>query len=240
VSLWHDSWGDLTNRFLGALPKADQRELLTAGSEVDLPGKFVIAEPGKEITNVYFPLTLVASIITTMDDGRTVEAATVGNEGFVPLEGMFVAADEVPSRCIVQVPGEAVVVPLDAFQETLKRSSTRERADRYAHAYMAMMAQNVACIRLHPIEQRCARWVLMTHDRATSDRFSLTQEFLADMLGVTRPSVTVVAQLLQRAGFIEYRRGVITVTDREGLEDSTCECYHVLREHFRRALDTSA
>jgi CRP-like cAMP-binding protein len=226
----------LTNLFLERLP-ADERALMlrSARAVAHVTGD-TIAQPGKSFDEVVFPIDSVTSVLTVLSDGKAVEAATVGFEGFVPMTAMFDARTEPTSTTVVQVPGRSLVVPLTVFRQVAQRPSFAALAMRYAHGYIAMLSQNVACNRAHPIEQRCARWILIAHDRARRDGFEMTQDYLAGMLGVTRPSVSVAAGMLQNAGFIAYHRGRMEILDRDGLEASACECYEVISEGFRLAL----
>jgi CRP-like cAMP-binding protein len=224
------------NRLLVALP-ADQLEPLRRHLEpVALGLKEVVYAPNEPIRDVYFPLTGAFSLLTVMADGTEVEVATVGNEGMVGLP-VFLGADSMPGRCFSQIPGEALRMPADRFRDAVRRNGAFAAVlHRYVQALFNQVAQTAACNRVHPIEERCARWLLMTHDRAGADRFPLTHEFLSQMLGVRRATVTVVAGMLQRAGLINYRRGVVTVADRPGLEAASCECYRFIRDEFDRLL----
>jgi CRP-like cAMP-binding protein len=226
----------LTNLFLAALPDAEREQILAVATEVTQGTGDQIAEPEKPFDNVYFPIDSVTSVLTVLSDGKAVESATVGFEGFVPIAAILDAKDEPTSTTVVQVPGRSLVVSLEDFRRLRSLPAFNTLAMKYLHAYMSMMAQNVACNRAHPLEERCARWILIAHDRARRDRFEMTQDYLAGMLGVTRPSVTVAAGILHKAGFITYHRGVVEVLDRDGLEASACECYGVISEGFRTAL----
>ncbi len=185
---------------------------------------------------MYFPLTAVASLLNQVEHTEGVEIATVGNEGLIGLSLSW-GIDTLNPREFVQcqVPGDALVMSSDIFASKVSAGGELTwLVHRYTQAFVTQISQQVACNGLHSIEERCSRWMLLTHDRVGSDEFPLTQEFLAQMLGVRRPSVTVVAGTLQQAGFIRFRRGRITITDRRGLEGASCECYHVLREVFDR------
>jgi CRP-like cAMP-binding protein len=199
-----------------------------------LQAKQPVYQQGKPLDYVYFPQSGVLSLLVTLKDGSKVEAGTVGNEGMVGLGAMLEAVHEHLST-ICQVPGAAVRIKARVFQKAMDRTLTLRRLmHRYTQALMIQFTQGVACNRLHTVEQRCARWLLMTHDRVEADTFQLTQEFLGQMLGVRRASVTVVAGILKKAGLIEYNRGVIRVTDRKGLEKQSCECYEVIRNEVDR------
>jgi CRP-like cAMP-binding protein len=171
-----------------------------------------------------------------MSDGLAVEAGTVGNEGMVGLP-LYLGAETSPHRAFSQVPGEALRMRAGDFTAELARQGPLHAVlKRYNQALINQMAYSVACNRLHSVEERMCRWLLMTQDRVGAEQFPLTQEFLAQMLGVRRPSVTVVAGILQKAGLIVYSRGLITIRDRAGLEAASCECYRVVRDELDRLL----
>ena len=224
------------NRLLDSLSPAEQADLAPHLEQVRLELKELLFEAGKRIYSVYFPITAVASLLNLVEDTSGVEIATVGNEGLVGLSVSWGINTFNPREFVhVSVPGEALVIDTDTF--AAKIAEGRELTwlvHRYTQAFVTQISQQVACNGLHSIEERCARWMLLTHDRVGSDEFPLTQEFLAQMLGVRRPSVTVVAGILQQAGFIRFHRGKITITDRRGLESASCGCYGVLREVFDR------
>lgn len=224
------------NRLLAALPGPDYERLFPE-LEIVAPGiREVVHEPSGPIAAVYFPLTSVFSLLTLMADGRAIEYATVGREGLVGLP-VFLGTGVMPSRALIQIPGYAVRMKAEAFREAARRSGPFQRVLlRYTQALLCQIAQTAACNRLHSIEERCSRWLLMTHEQAGRDQFLLTQEFLGQMLGVRRQSVNVVAGVFQKAGFIRYRRGEITMLDRPGLEAAVCECYGIIRSEFERLL----
>jgi CRP-like cAMP-binding protein len=224
------------NRLLDSLPADEQADLAPHLEPVRLELKDLLVEQGKRIDSVYFPLTAVTSLLNLVQDTGGVEIATVGNEGLVGLSLSW-GIDTFNPREFVQcqVPGDALVMEPETFASKVSQGGELTwLVHRYTQAFVTQIGQQVACNGLHTIEERCARWMLLTHDRVGSDEFPLTQEFLAQMLGVRRPSVTVVAGILQQAGFIRFRRGRITITDRRGLEGASCECYNVLREVFDR------
>jgi CRP-like cAMP-binding protein len=185
---------------------------------------------------VYFIETGVGSLVNTMANGQAAEVGTIGNEGVVGLPLLF--GDNIaPTSVYVQVPGAGLRMKAKRFEKELARSaSMRAVMLRYAHAFFNQVAQSAACNHFHSIQQRCARWMLMTHDRMESDQFLLTQEFLAMMLGVQRTGVTAAAGILQRAGLIRYKRGNVTMIDRRGLIRRSCECYDVSKKEFDRLL----
>ena len=227
------------NRLLAALPPDELVRLQPLFTRIDLPFDRQLQKQGAPIKRVYFPSAGVCSATHAMSDGRIVEVATVGGEGIVNIEALF-GADIQEHDVIVQVPvagGFAEVMDAQEFREEVARSAPlRDLAMRYAQAYMVMSTQCTACNGLHTVEERCARWLLMTHDRARVDTFEISQEYLAAMLGVRRATVTLVAGVFRRAGLIDYQRRQMTIRDRGGLEGATCECYGLLRSTFDRLL----
>jgi len=178
---------------------------------------------------VYFPVSGMISLVVKMTDADDVEAMTIGNEGVIGIAVILgVASSTMEALC--QIPGRALKVPARAVVEEIRRTASVNRLLlRYAEAMMVQLAQHAACNRTHSIEQRCARWLLMTRDRVASDEFPLTQQFLAEMLGVRRATVTMIAGALHKAGLIDYSRGRIRIVDGQGLERVACECYDVVR-----------
>jgi CRP-like cAMP-binding protein len=228
------------NTLLTALPPQERNRLLARMEQVSLGLKDVLYERNRPITHVHFPLTGVCSMVVVMSDGLGVEAGTVGNEGMVGLP-VYLGADTSPHRAFSQVPGDTLRMRAKDFKDELARGGQlNDVLRRYNQALMNQMAYSVACNRLHSVEERMCRWLLMTHDRVSADQFPLTQEFLAQMLGVRRPSVTVVAGVLQKAGLIAYTRGRVVVLDRPRLEAASCECYQVVRDEFDRLLGPGA
>jgi CRP-like cAMP-binding protein len=225
------------NRLLAALAPEERTALVPHLEPVSLAIGEVLAEPGVPLAHVYFPETAILSVINRMADGAAVEVGTVGNEGLVGLAALL-GAEASESQTLAQIPGTALRLPAALLAaEAAARPALRRLLDRYTQAYITQVSQGAACNRLHGIEARCARWLLMTHDRVGgADAFPLTQEFLAIMLGVRRAGVSVAAGALQDAGLIRYRRGGIRVLDREGLEAAACECYGVVRRQFDRLL----
>ena len=224
------------NRILDALPPEVYDRLLPVLSPVSVKVKHLLLESGKAIDTIYFPVSAVVSLLTTMD-ASSVEVATIGNEGIVGVP-VFLGAQSMGARDFyqVQVPGQAQAMDIKTFVEITGRDPFRGLIQRYAQALFSQVTQQVACNGLHSIEERCSRWMLLTHDRVGGNEFPLTQEFLAQMLGVRRASVTVAAGILQRAGFIRYVRGRVAIVDRDGLENASCECYRIIRTEFDRLL----
>jgi CRP-like cAMP-binding protein len=222
------------NRLLAALPREEYERLLPHLELVPLEYKQILYQPNEPIDYVYFPNNGVASLLTIMENGDAVEVGTVGNEGMVGLP-VFLGAKTIPGQAIVQIPGDGLRMRVDVFQNKVtSQSPLYNLLQRYTQALFNQIAQSAACNRLHSIEERFCRWLLMTQDRVGKDKFPLTQEFLSQMLGVRRASVSVVASTIQRAGLITYTRGKITILDREGLEAASCECYAIIKEEFER------
>jgi CRP-like cAMP-binding protein len=224
------------NRLLGLLPARDYQRLRPHLHRVGLGYRQSLYRANKPLGFVYFIETGVGSLVNTMANGDAAEVGTIGNEGMVGLP-LLLGDDRAPTSVYVQVPGAGLRMTAAAFTKELARSaSMRAVMHRYVHALFNQVAQSAACNHFHSIEQRCARWLLMTHDRMHSDEFLLTQEFLAMMLGVQRTGVSVAAGTLQRAGLIRYSRGMVTMLDRRGLQRRACECYKVSKREFDRLL----
>lgn len=226
--------GACANRLLALLPEDEYQALRPKLEYIDTPARFVVYERDKPITHVYFPLEGAHSVLAIMEDGAAVEVGTVGNEGLSTVD-VLTGAVLAMETTISQIPGCALRMPLAVFLQAIEGDTALRRVTaRFMQVYLAQVSQSVACNRLHSLEQRFARWVLMCHDRMMGDEFHLTQEFLADMLGVYRPSVSLVARSFQQAGLLRYNRGIITVLDRTGLEDACCECYGVVRRRYEK------
>ena len=226
------------NRLLAALAVSapeDAEWLMPQLTPVSLSLGQVLAPAGEAFTAVYFPTTAVLSVISHMVDGAAAEVGTIGNEGIVGASVLLDAAPG-PHATVAQIPGIALMLDAAVMVRAMNdRPGIRGLFLRYMHEYLIEVAQTAACNRLHNIEERCARWLLMTHDRVGyAAQFPLTQGYLAIMLGVRRAGVTVAAGALQDAGLIRYRRGGIRVVDRKGLEAAACECYGLVRRHFDR------
>jgi CRP-like cAMP-binding protein len=225
-----------SNRILQLLPPKDSERILGMMERVTLESRDTVQETGKPIEHAYFPLTCAMSLVIAMRDGDTVEAATTGNEGMVGVSLLMGATDSTVDA-FAQVPGEALRMSRRALEAELRAGGVfPDLMRRYGEAYLTQVAQSAACNRLHPVEQRLCRWILMTHDRVGLDRLPLTQEYIATMLGVRRASVSITASVLQKAGLIHYVRGKIDVLDRAGLEHGSCECYDVVRKELERML----
>jgi CRP-like cAMP-binding protein len=223
------------NRVLAAVPEAIQRSLQPHLKLVSLARGRVLCEADEPLRRVYFVEAGAVSVVTVFEDGTTAEMATVGREGIVGI-GTLLGGEHALGRYVVPLPGLALTIEASRFQGLLaEHSALRAACELYARAFLANLLQNVACSAAHRVEQRCARWLLMCDDQAEGHPFELTQEYLAQMLGVRRSTVTVVARTLQGDNLIHYRRGAITVVDRRGLETVACECYHVVRNAYGRS-----
>lgn len=228
------------NRLLGLLPPRDYRRLRPHLQRIPLGYRQSLYRANKPIGFVYFIETGVGSLVNTMANGEAAEVGTIGNEGIVGLP-LLLGDDRAPTSVYVQVPGAGLRMKATLFNKELARSASMRRVMlRYAHAFFNQVAQSAACNHFHSLEQRCCRWMLMTHDRMQSDEFLLTQVFLAMMLGVQRTGVSAAAGSLQRAGLIRYKRGNVTIIDRRGLLQRSCECYGVSKREFDRLLGNRA
>jgi CRP-like cAMP-binding protein len=228
---------DKQNQLLGRLPQESREQLLSRLTRTTISAGGVLCEPQQPLEQVHFPLSCVFSSLVVMEDGSAVEGSTTGNEGMV---GVWLMADEVagPHRIIQQVEGESLAMPASEFRYVLRElAGMRQLMARYSLMLLYQSGQNAACNVRHTVEERMARWLLTCADRAGKDELSLTQEFLSIMLGVRRQSVNLTAGVLQRAGFISYRRGGVKILDRAGLEGAACECYRVTREMYDRMLN---
>jgi CRP-like cAMP-binding protein len=226
------------NRLLASLDPEDFALVAPHLNPTSLEKGALLYDPGYMIDTVYFPEDAVISLMTLMQSGEAIESATIGREGAMGLMAA-VAPRSSLSRAIVQVPGQGYRISAAHLHQAWSRSAQlRDLIDRHSEALFGHAIQSVACNALHSVEARFSRWLLCCHDRIDSDTVSLTQEFLADMLGVQRTTVTVVARALQAAGLIRYRRGIVDILDRPGLEALTCECYGQIRRTYERLLPT--
>jgi CRP-like cAMP-binding protein len=223
------------NLLLRALPPDSARRLEAELDMIDAPSRTELYEPGDTVNRVYFPLDSVVSMTAPVSSSWG-EVATVGQEGMIGLPALF-GTDMANMRFFVQIGGRIAVAPAERFIELLKSDEAlRTMMLRYAHAMFTQIGQSVVCNQRHSLRQRCARWLLMTHDRVPGDQFHLTHEYLAVMLGVRRAGVTVAAGNLQKAGLIRYRRGEIVITNRAGLEGVSCECYRLVADVYDRLI----
>jgi CRP-like cAMP-binding protein len=225
------------NLLLSRLPPDEYQRLSQRMLPVTLELKQVLYKFHDPIDFVYFPTNGAASALMIMEDGSAIEVATVGKEGVVGQGIVDATDDESPHQVIVQVAGAALRMDADDFkQEAREQGPLRQLLIKYNKALLMQISQSVACNGLHPVEQRCCRWLLITLDRMESNLVPLTHEFLAIMLGVRRSSVTDILGALQQKGLIENGRGMITVRNRVGLEKRSCECYKKVKDEFRRLL----
>jgi CRP-like cAMP-binding protein len=226
----------IRNGLLAALPGEVYKRLCPALVCFPFALRDVVYEPGERMEHVYFPTSAVVSLIYTMEDGATAEMGLVGNEGVVGF-ALFPGGDTTPNQAVVQVAGGALRMSAGAMLEEFRRDGPFQLAMlRYTQALLTQVSQTAVCNRLHPIEQRLPRWLLMSRDRVPSDEVRMTQESLARVLGVRREGVTAAARHLQKAGLIRYHHGHITILDRKGLETAACECYGVVKVEFDRLL----
>jgi CRP-like cAMP-binding protein len=224
------------NHLLAVLPPGEYVQLRPLLSTVRLPARTRIVEPNRRMDAVYFPLDAVVSMWASGEAGETVEVGSIGCEGMVGL-AVFFGGIQSTSGVRVQIAGDAERLEAGAFQREASRLPTLQRLlHLYAQALMSQLAQSTACNRLHSAEERLARWLLICRDRVGRDDIPITHEAMAMMLGVRRATVTEAAGALQSAGLIRYRRGVITVVARDRLEDTSCECYGIVRAEFDRLL----
>lgn len=226
----------MQNRLLAALTPGDFARLSPHLVQVDLERGRALQEPGDRIDHVYFPLTGVISLMTLMENGAAIESAMIGPEGAVGLPAAIRPRTAI-SRAVVQAKGRALRIGVGVLHEAWAESPTlRSLVDSHGEGVYASTTQSVACNALHSVEERFCRWLLSCHDRVEGDTLALTQEYLADMLGVQRTTVTAVARSLQDKGAIRYRRGQVDIIDRGLLEAAACECYGVLRRNYDRLL----
>jgi CRP-like cAMP-binding protein len=220
--------GEAANRLLAALPRQDYQRLLAELELVALAYGEVLYEPGERIRHVYFPNDAIVSLLTVVQD-KALEVGLVGREGMAGIS-LALGAERAQERAMVQGTGSALRMKAASFHEALERCvPLRRELHRYAYTKLVEARQTAACTRFHGVEERLARWLLMTHDRVRADRLQFTHAFLADMLGVRRAGVTKAANVLQRRQLIGYRRGDIRILDRKGLEAAACVCYRIVK-----------
>jgi len=224
------------NHLLAALPQADFERLAPDLELVPMPLGEALYESGGRLQHVYFPTTSIVSLLYVMEDGASAEIAVVGNEGILGIS-LFMGGETTPSRAVVQSAGYGYRLKAQLVKNEFNRAgAVMHLLLRYTQALITQMAQTAVCNRHHSVEQQLCRWLLLSLDRLSTDELSMTQELIANMLGVRREGVTEAAGKLQRAGLIRYSRGRITVTDRTGLEKEVCECYAVVKKEMDRLL----
>jgi CRP-like cAMP-binding protein len=223
------------NRLLAGLPEAEFDRVRSSLRTIPVGLRYTFHRANDPVTHVYFPNGGVASITTALEDGSIVEVATVGDEGLVGIEAMF-GDGALGRESMMQVPDTSaeMMTAADFRCELARGGAFADSVNRYAQAFLSLAMHSTACMALHPVQERCCRWLLMTHDRVHRDEFQLSHEFLATMLGSSRPTVSVVAGTLQKAGFIRYVHGRMTIVDRAGLESASCECYRTVKADFDR------
>ena len=225
------------NRLLAALPEGEYAQIAPLLRREQLEIRHVLADYDKTIERVYFPESCVVSLVGAMRDGAAVETASIGNEGFVG-HPVFLGADRMGGQAFCQAPGEALSLSVDEFRQAVARGGRFPvLLGRSVQALFTFLSQSSACNRIHGQRERCARWLLLTHDRVGAHEFPLPQLSLAQMLGVRRASVMEAASALQRLGYIVYAHGRMTIRDRHGLESAACECYRIIRRELDRLLD---
>jgi len=225
-----------TNYLLAALPEAEWQRWLPALESIDMPLGQVLYESGSTLSHVYFPITSIVSLLYVMEDGASAEIAVVGNEGIVGIS-LFMGGGSTPSRAVVQSAGRGLRLKAQMMKDEFNRNGpVLHLLLRYTQALITQMSQTAVCNRHHSLDQQLCRWLLLSLDRLQGDELVMTQELIANMLGVRRGGVTEGALRLQEAGLIRYARGHITVLDRAGLERRTCECYGVVKKEYDRLL----
>ena len=228
--------GPNQNHLLAALPPAEFERLAPHLEPVEMLLGDPLYEPGEQLQHAYFPTTAIVSLHYVMESGASAETAGVGNEGVVGIS-LFMGGDTTPSSAVVQTAGRAYRLETRLLKQEFDRGGLMQRLMlRYTQALLTQMAQTAACNRHHTVEQQLCRWLLLTLDRLPTNELIMTQELVASMLGVRREGITEAAGKLQRAGFIRYRRGHISVLERSGLETRVCECYDVVKKELNRLL----
>ena len=223
------------NHLLAALPQAEWQRWLPQLEHVSMPLGLVIYESGSTLSHVYFPTTSIVSLLYVMENGASAEIAVVGNEGLVGIS-LFMGGESTPSRAVVQSAGEGYRLRAPTIKDDFNRAPVLHLLLRYTQALITQMAQTAVCNRHHSLDQQLCRWLLLSLDRLQGNELAMTQELIANMLGVRREGVTEAALKLQAVGLIRYARGHIVVLDRHGLEKRTCECYAVVKKEYDRLL----
>lgn len=227
------------NFILSKLPQDEYQTLKPDLEFYPTPSKTILFERDSEIKYVYFPLSGAHSVLAIMKNGAAVEVGTIGYEGLSTVD-ILTGSKVATETTICQISGESLRMSVSKFNEALVcLPELRYLTYRFFQAYLSQVSQSVACNRLHSTQERFARWILISHDRVRGNSFQLSQEFLADMLGVHRPSVSIVAKNFQQAGLLKYSRGTINILDRKGIEEVCCECYSVVKKQFARAIGKS-
>ena len=224
------------NQVLAHLPQESRDAIAAHLRREEMTAWQLLRDEQQPIARVYFPLDAVISVVSLMEDGTIAESYTVGRDGVAGSECVW-GKDRLIFRSICQIPGVCCSMDAGDFVALAKNDPAILEANfAFAHCIMALTGRSAACNLLHPVVQRCARWLLISHDRVGKNTFTLTQDIIATMLGVHRPAVSIAAGTLQKAGLIEYTRGRITITDRSGLEEASCECYKIVADEYIRVL----
>ena len=225
-----------SNELLAALPESEWHRWQPQLEAVEMPLGQVLYEPGAALSHVYFPTSAIVSLLYVMENGASAEIAVVGNEGIVGIS-LFMGGESTPGRAVVQSAGQGLRLRAQVVKDEFNRAgAVLHLLLRYIQALITQMAQTAVCNRHHTLDQQLCRWLLLSLDRLRSDELLMTQELIANMLGVRREGVTEAAARLQQHGLIRYSRGHITVLDRAGLEKRTCECYAVVKKEYDRLL----
>ncbi|MDQ6671274.1 MAG: Crp/Fnr family transcriptional regulator [Chloroflexota bacterium] len=224
-----------TNHLLAALPEPEWTRWKPQLALVDMPLGQVLYESGGTLSHVYFPTTAIVSLLYVMENGASAEIAVVGNEGIVGIS-LFMGGESTPSRAVVKSAGQGYRLKAEAIKDEFNRAPVLHLLLRYTQALITQIAQTAVCNRHHSLDQQLCRWLLLSMDRLQGNELTMTQELIANMLGVRREGVTEGALKLQKAGLIRYSRGHVTVLDRPGLEQRTCECYTVVKKEYDRLL----
>ena len=228
--------GPVENRLLGALPPDEYERMLPQLAPVSFSLGEVVYEFGGQLDYVFFPTTSIVSLLYTMENGTSAEMGLTGNDGVVGI-ALFMGGGTMPNRAVVQSAGGALRMKAKILQDEFALGGKfQQLLLRYTQALITQISQTAVCNRLHSVEQQLCRWLLLSHDRVKADELIMTQELIADMLGVRREGVTVAAGRLQDAGAISYVRGHISILNREKLEETVCECYRVVKDEFDRLL----
>jgi CRP-like cAMP-binding protein len=225
------------NRLLAAMADADVEAMRPHMEQITLELHTPLIVPHERIEYAVFPINCLASLVTVLEDGTTVESGAVGREGMVGIP-ILLNAESTPMQTVTQVAGQAIRIKAEILKRQFDQSpSMHALLHRYIHSLFVIASQSTACNRRHQVDQRMARWLLMSADGIDNEEIAITHEYLATMLGVRRPGITEAALKLQADGLIQYRRGGTTITDRPGLEARACECYHVVKEEIDRVFN---
>jgi CRP-like cAMP-binding protein len=228
--------GAQANHLLAGVTEEERQRLLPDLQEVSLPLGKVLYESGEKLDYIYFPTTAIISLLYIMENGATAEIGVVGNDGLIGI-AIFMGGDTTPNRAVVQSAGLSFKMKAKVMKEEFTRGGRfHNLCLRYTQALITQISQTAVCNRLHSVDQQLCRWLLLSHDRLPSDRLIMTQDLIANMLGVRREGITHAAKRLQTAGYISYVRGDMTILDRQGLEGQVCECYQVVRAEYSRLL----